>query len=71
MLNFTFNIKCKCGANKSVKIKQEKNQHIISCFTEAIESNSDGLFYCLENYPNGFDLVCTTCGGETFMQLTS
>lgn len=68
MLEFKLGLTCTCGKRMGVQIK-DKVEGIITTFVESIESGSECLFYCLQNHPNGFYLVCVNCGKETFFKL--
>lgn len=66
MVDLSLQVKCECGIQKEISLSQiHKSKGADIDFTESIERNSDGLFYCLQNTPYAFQLVCISCGKET------
>lgn len=64
-VEITLKLKCECGIEKDIPIINiHKSTGNTFDLTESIEQNSDGLFYCLQNRPYAFELVCGSCGKE-------
>lgn len=56
-------ISCECGSDKELSVTDsELSKEGEIDLSESIEQNSEGLFYCSQNYPDGMDINCVKCG---------
>lgn len=61
-MNIEIRIECECKSFADIPVTLSNYSNDKLDFTESIEQNSNGLFYCSQNYVDGMGINCVMCG---------